>query len=70
MKFEIGKQYKTRGGWRAMLVKVHECKAFNYEFWHEKTGQSYYHDTEGKTSKRQDRPSDIISEWTEGQFDE
>lgn len=58
---EVGKQYKTRGGWRCVVVD----KAKYVTVWHSKTNSIIEHFTDGYRSNIQRMDYDIISKWVE-----
>ena len=69
MKYEVGTQWKTRGGWRAVVV-THDKGLF--EVWHDQDGETHPHNDgcglrhRPQTQDRTDwRPYDLISTWEE-----
>jgi len=62
MKLELHKAYKTRGGWKAVVVNQFDDD--NFLVWHEEDGDVRPHgQASGKTHT--DYDYDIISEWHE-----
>lgn len=60
MKFKTGSQWKTRGGWRAMVVDVHiGCPVV----WHSREGNVFQHTPYGALAGKDDY--NLISEWVE-----
>jgi hypothetical protein len=60
MKLEVGKQYKTRGGWRCVAVTLSQE---GVNVWHEQTDATWRHLRNGGFTLKNDH--DIIAEWTE-----
>ena len=62
MKLELYKPYKTRGGWKAVVVDVNEIGDF--VVWHEEGGKTTPHDSaSGKSYKG--GHYNIVEEWHE-----
>jgi hypothetical protein len=63
IKPEVGKQYKTRGGWRCVVVD----KDSDGEFlvWHKDDNETWFHIENGKFDSDDDSDNDIIAEWSE-----
>lgn len=62
-KFEIGSQWKTRGGWRAVVVGHIPVGCF---VWHEEDEKSYAHIEDGKrNSALSQHRYDLIEPWKE-----
>jgi len=61
-KYEIGTQWKTRGGWRAVVV-AHEAQSFGA--WHDGKSIDGLHDVDGKCMNLGDGDFDLIEPWKE-----
>ena len=62
-KFPIGSQWKTRGGWRAIIVGM--CNGF-MQVWHEPDACSWDHYVaNGKSEESDCRDGDLIEPWKE-----
>ena len=62
MEFELYKPYKTRGGWKAVVVDIN--KVGNLIVWHEKIDSTAEHKEDGTDVDHNDS-YDLISEWFE-----
>ena len=64
MKLEVGKQYKTRAGHRAVVVDFDG----DYAAWHSDSRKTLWHRGDGLTFaalESRQSPKDLISEWVE-----
>jgi hypothetical protein len=65
MKLEIGKQYKTRGGWRAVVVAGPDENS-DYLVWHSDIQKTLRHLNDGSWKfGYDDRTCDLTEEWKE-----
>jgi len=66
MNFEVGKSYKTRGGWKATIKKDNRG-VVPFFVCHENPSRQMWHMPDGKInlSGEKDRKYDLISEWEE-----
>ena len=65
LKLEVGKQYKTRGGWRCVVVDGKDSAGY-YAVWHLKSREVNAHKQNGEHYMNTVRKDyDIISEWVE-----
>ena len=68
MEFEIGSQWKTRGGWRAVIVAINNG---SLTVWHADTDSTTIHNLSGKGLNVSSEGKDIIDLWVdpvEGEF--
>jgi len=72
LKFEEGKAYRTRGGWKATVVKICPDARYPVTIWHDydksvSIGCVSHHLENGKVSggRGEDSSYDITSEWKE-----
>lgn len=66
MKLEIGKQYKTRAGGRAVVVD-YDAQVDGYLAWHKRDETIRYHEADGSDCGLVDAasPHDLMSDWVE-----
>ena len=63
MKLEVGKQYKTRGGWRAVVVSEEKD---GFKVWHSKDNMIGQNHITGNVFGAMDNlPADLVEEWQE-----
>ena len=63
MKLEVGKQYKTRGGWRAVVVDTYKD---GFKVWHSKDNMIGQNHITGNVFGAMDNlPADLVEEWQE-----
>lgn len=65
-KFEVGSQWKTRGGWRAVIVTMRD-KENGFDVFHEHEECIWGHESEGAYAgdETSERNYDLIEPWTE-----
>jgi hypothetical protein len=63
IKLEVGKQYKTRGGWRCVVVE--DRGGGNFTVWHSKDETTKWHIVCGLYNIFKGINEDIIAEWSE-----
>ena len=63
MKLELHKAYKTRGGWRAVVVNT--CEDGRFLVWHEEDYDSWYHEPDGRFDAYERPDYGLIEEWKE-----
>ena len=64
-KFEIGSQWKTRGGWRAVVVDIQEDETHPFIAWHSKHDETWGHMACGVFEKDIVGIYDLIEPWSE-----
>lgn len=64
--FEIGSQWRTRGGWMAIVVEHIANKDYPFLAHHPKRGQ-HTHDADGETDRSGYTELDLIEPWVEPQ---
>ena len=63
-KFKIGSQWKTRGGWRAVIVGQ-DGSACPVNVWHSDSDRTECHFSSGALELTSDNASDLMEPWTE-----
>lgn len=63
MKIEVGKAYRTRGGWKAVVDTYDGCEDRPFRAWHEKKQMGLWHEKCGRSRSGED--CDLIAEWSE-----
>ncbi len=70
LELKVGGQYKTRGGWRAVVVKHKSCSIYPFIIWNECGCEQIAHITESGLYYHKDECKghseyDLIAEWKE-----